>query len=456
MQRLRRIEAVDLFDLRSGWLAGLRNKFLGHAKYDGPSLAQIKKSVGRFLDSHKDEAHTIDLAPWDKSPEPQALYHQQRAPIVQGLSRHAAIFAAATAIVLAVLFLSLVVIEVELKPRAEATFSSAVAVSGASAKKVLPVATVIAGSGALIIVLLAVFDFFQLHGIKKRALQPRARDILDLDRRLPVLLIRSFLDDDAPIVTARQTLIGDSKNAFDHTRYVQSRFEEALAPQLKKIGPLVAVGNPRDTLPDFGAARARFSDEDWKKPVLEMIEQARLVVLVCGPAKLPPEAQLELLQHGDPFAALNLTPGVKWEVEHIMQTGLSKKLLILLKPHAMSELPFSIRHGTLLTLGFSMFFDVSKRLVGPWFAAAYLIGSVAYAALCSWFGRASVSTIKLGDMVAMHLDGRDAENERVLLVRAPQTLHSKEDYEHAVVVAFHEMFVKETPAPQTASAARAA
>lgn len=107
----------------------------------------------------------------------------------------------------------------------------------------------------------------------KKLAAPRGEEVLAKDERPPVLYLRSFNDDE---VTGRSPqLAGVPFQSF-------TTEEELLARGFKAIGPLVAIGIPSDELPKLGAARIKVHDSEWRDRVLELMEQARLVVLRVG------------------------------------------------------------------------------------------------------------------------------------------------------------------------------
>ncbi len=105
----------------------------------------------------------------------------------------------------------------------------------------------------------------------------------------PVLYLRSFADDGR---AAR--------------RYGALTEEEQLAKALAWVGPFVAVGRPGETLPHVGAQRIYLADDEWQHRVLELMAQARLVVLRTG-----------------------VTQGFHWEVERALSVLTPDRLLLV-------------------------------------------------------------------------------------------------------------------------------
>lgn len=138
----------------------------------------------------------------------------------------------------------------------------------------------------------------------RRLSQPSAARALADDDRPPVLLLRSFTDDAATI---------PSRNALRRFLYLglygKVRLETAIADELARLGPFIAVGQPGEALPALGAARAYLDDADWQAQVIAWIGAARLVVMIGG-----------------------ATPWVGWELSQVAAAGRLSRLIILLPP----------------------------------------------------------------------------------------------------------------------------
>lgn len=120
--------------------------------------------------------------------------------------------------------------------------------------------------------------------------------LLARDPRPPVLYLRSFRDD--PI----------THTVFDRlfTRLNYRTEEEELAATFADVGPLVAVGHPGELLPELGAARFYFSDDEWKERVGEIMASARFVLLRVGGSR-----------------------GLAWELARAVRTLSPEKLLLV-------------------------------------------------------------------------------------------------------------------------------
>ncbi len=146
----------------------------------------------------------------------------------------------------------------------------------------------------------------------KKFVTESAEEALAKDPRKPVVYIRSFRDDTKLLTPHQKTDLWVSR-LFMPVFGVKSR-EETLADCLSEIGPVVAIGNPREELPELGAARMYFRDDEWQQQILAFMQRSSLVVLLGGPTKnlwweieqalkvLPPEKLICVVpsaKHGD-------------------------------------------------------------------------------------------------------------------------------------------------------------
>jgi len=134
--------------------------------------------------------------------------------------------------------------------------------------------------------------------------RPDAATLLAADERAPIVLLRAFQDDERSVkrrsVLARLLFWGFGGCI---------RLEEAIAGELSRFGPFVAIGEPGERLPDLGAARAYFSDDEWQAAVLDWIGRARTIVLIGG-----------------------MTRWVTWELQKVITSGKLDRLVLLLPP----------------------------------------------------------------------------------------------------------------------------
>jgi hypothetical protein len=82
--------------------------------------------------------------------------------------------------------------------------------------------------------------------------------------------------------------------------------EEQLIKALSAVGSAVAIGRPLETLPQLGAPRAYYGDDEWQAHVQNGICSARLVVVRTGRGE-----------------------GLRWEVEQVMRYVQPQHLLVV-------------------------------------------------------------------------------------------------------------------------------
>jgi ABC-type nitrate/sulfonate/bicarbonate transport system permease component len=134
------------------------------------------------------------------------------------------------------------------------------------------------------------------------------------DRRRPILYLRSFSKDE-----------GISSFLGGHTP------EQSLAMAVLPLGPLVAIGQPGETLPPAGAARLHVVDHDhWKTVVENLASVSQFVVLRIGQSE-----------------------GFWWELKHLFATCEPEKVLIFLPANEPTKdyLTFCTRAKDILPVG---------------------------------------------------------------------------------------------------------
>jgi hypothetical protein len=128
----------------------------------------------------------------------------------------------------------------------------------------------------------------------RRDFQPDADKLLAVDTRAPILFLRSFQDDEK------------ISYQMGSAALVDWSLETRLAAHFSRIGPFVAIGNPKDKTPEIGAARALLSDDQWQARVIDWMDRSRVIVLMSG-----------------------VTHWVGWELKSVLDRGHAGKLIIL-------------------------------------------------------------------------------------------------------------------------------
>lgn len=170
----------------------------------------------------------------------------------------------------------------------------------------IPIALPIVGIGLIGLLLFYVGKRMRERG--QKLLQPTADELLVVDKRRPIVYLRSFSHD--VLETSTQRGFPDIDSVMSKSWEKRVRFETVLADRLIKWGPVVAIGRPKEAETLLGASRKYFSDKDWQTGISKWMDQARLIVLMAG-----------------------ATPGLRWELKEIIKAGHASKLVVLFPPH---------------------------------------------------------------------------------------------------------------------------
>jgi hypothetical protein len=144
------------------------------------------------------------------------------------------------------------------------------------------------------------WTFLALRGWGPSLAQPYGKDLRGLDRRRPVLYLRSFHDDNRTVETTQPTVIVDKQ--------VDGDFEQEIASIASIYGPFVCIGEP-GVQPTSGAARDYYEGEAWREEVLKLMSEAVIIVMVAG-----------------------YTEGLHWELTTAVERGWARKLVFLFPP----------------------------------------------------------------------------------------------------------------------------
>ncbi|HWH77245.1 MAG TPA: TM2 domain-containing protein, partial [Candidatus Binatus sp.] len=106
-----------------------------------------------------------------------------------------------------------------------------------------------------------------------------AEQALAEDHRAPVVYVRSFRDDQR-LVIVNSRIRRWFAALFEYMVAISP--EQELAMIMNRIGPLVAIGKPGEPLPELGAARFYVGDDQWQDKIIELMKQAKLVVVRVG------------------------------------------------------------------------------------------------------------------------------------------------------------------------------
>jgi hypothetical protein len=152
--------------------------------------------------------------------------------------------------------------------------------------------------------------------IGRRLMAPDAEQLLEHDKRDPVVYLRPFDEDTRRIDTLPVgTRNGGKKIANPSTPASRERW---LTHALKQIGPFVAVGEPGDKLAPLGAARLYVADNEWQEKIDALVRRAAAVVL-C------PET----------------SAGTRWEVMEVARLIDCRRVLIIVPNPALRPLGYA-------------------------------------------------------------------------------------------------------------------
>jgi hypothetical protein len=200
------------------------------------------------------------------------------------------------------------------------------------------------------------------------------------DRRHPVLFLRSFRDDAVSLPPPKS---GFAYKLFNYIERNKS-LDQLLLEEGTSIGPVVALGNPKDAVPPYGAARVYFQNDDWQKMISYLMEGASAIVICVDDSE-----------------------SLWWEIEYVSKYRYVSKTLFLLHPKYGSEnnAPDIIRDLEKV-LGHALQTNVvGRNLIGVWLdgMSGYQVGvashfsRVHYLLMLRWFLRSKMkATGKFG------------------------------------------------------------
>jgi hypothetical protein len=145
-----------------------------------------------------------------------------------------------------------------------------------------------------------------LHRYARRISMSRVSPAVLADQRPPILYLRSFADDSLELRVApfaRPSLL----------ERISSRrkqgFEEIIAEELQRHGPVSAVSEPGQKLPPIGFIRESPTDADWRGHVRQRMKQSGVIVVTVGRSR-----------------------GLEWEMQELIHSGSWRKAVFVVPP----------------------------------------------------------------------------------------------------------------------------
>ena len=137
----------------------------------------------------------------------------------------------------------------------------------------------------------------------KRMLAKPFHDVIKVDDQSPVIYLRSFEDDEEHGAPDAGLQMFFGLSVYKNTA------EDIIVDSFKRLGPVIAVGKPGESLPIPGATRLYVSHEHWQAVVSDLMQRAAAVVLRAG-----------------------TSTGLSWEIKHALQNVAPDRVCIVLVP----------------------------------------------------------------------------------------------------------------------------
>jgi hypothetical protein len=135
----------------------------------------------------------------------------------------------------------------------------------------------------------------------RRTLALHAEEVRSQDPRRPLLLLRSFADDNRELEAQFEY--------FSAVFRKRVTLEELIVGHLSALGPVIAVGKPHEGLSPLGAAREYIFGSGWQERVNAVLDECSWVVSVLGG-----------------------TEGLMWEYQQIIRRGMAHRVVLVIPP----------------------------------------------------------------------------------------------------------------------------
>jgi len=149
------------------------------------------------------------------------------------------------------------------------------------------------------------------NGIKYAlsAIAPSAEKVITRDKRRPALYLRSFNVDGAKIHADRQASFANIIFWLNP----EQTYEQILKKAIKKVAPLIAIGDPIDEVTQDGAARM-YIDDDWQRDFLILLDYSQAVFINIGDSD-----------------------GLLWEISQVSKIDRPEKVVLCLPLYTSTE-----------------------------------------------------------------------------------------------------------------------
>ena len=137
------------------------------------------------------------------------------------------------------------------------------------------------------------------------------QQVRDWDDRPPILFLRAFRQDNKPLDTRHDGLLNRMFSFSNKFLTLDALLLDVASP----YGPVIAIGQPGESLPPLGAARQYVTGDGWREVVDQLMTRARFII-VC----------------------VDDTDGIAWEIERLVVAGHLEKTMFLANPLLKGEL----------------------------------------------------------------------------------------------------------------------
>jgi hypothetical protein len=134
----------------------------------------------------------------------------------------------------------------------------------------------------------------------RRYFQTQADELLKVDLRQPIVFLRSFEEEEVEREVRRVT--------WSLGRFLDYSVEARLYRHFQEYGPFIAIGSPRDNVPQIGAARMKLPDDQWQDVVTTWMQAANVIVMFAG-----------------------MTNWLSWELMKVAEGEHAEKLLLIFR-----------------------------------------------------------------------------------------------------------------------------
>jgi hypothetical protein len=132
----------------------------------------------------------------------------------------------------------------------------------------------------------------------RRFMQRKADKLILSGTYSPIVFLRSFQDEDVrvqPISYLRRLV------------RIRPRLEEVVVRTMAAMGPPIAIGLPGERMPNIGAMRAYYDDDQWQAAFEDWVQRAEWIAVMAGS-----------------------TPWAVWEMKYLLTHGLAQKMIIVI------------------------------------------------------------------------------------------------------------------------------